>query len=208
MTSKETTSEEKLLKLIRKKNSATAGARLAGQKETGPEDPRRARGKKGPRIDFLSVAPYFLMAAALGLTVYGTAQYLTFNPEQIASSVPLPDETPEEAIEIVPRESAPKQELVSDTSPEGTGTRDIFQAPWEKPAVAAPAGSAAVELAKNLKVVGILLDAEPKAIIEDVAMKQTFFVSPGEHVGGALLEEVKEDRVILIFNEERVELVP
>lgn len=208
MTSKETTSEEKLLKLIRKKNSAAAPARSGGLKEAFPEEAKRAQGKKEPRIDLLSVAPYFLMAAALGLTVYGTVQYLTFNPEQIASSVPLPEEAPEEAPEIVPREPATAQELVSDTSPEGTGTRDIFQAPWEKPAAAAPAGSAAVELAKNLKVVGILLDAEPKAIIEDVAMKQTFFVSPGEHVGGALLEEVKEDRVILIFNEERVELVP
>ncbi len=207
MTSKETTSEEKLLKLIRKKNSAAASARSGGPKEALSEEARRAQGKKGPRIDFLSVAPYFLMTAALGLTVYGTAQYLTFNPEQIASSVSLP-EAPEEAPEIVPQEPAPAQELVSDTYPEGMEARDMFQAPWEKPAAVTPAGNAAVELAKTLKVVGILLDAEPKAIIEDMAMKQTFFVSPGEHVGGALLEEVKEDRVILIFNEERVELVP
>ena len=88
------------------------------------------------------------------------------------------------------------------------GARDIFQAPWEKPAAAAPAGSAAVELAKTLKVVGILLDAEPKAIIEDMVMKQTFFVSPGESIGNAVVSEIRQDKVILIFGQEKVELVP
>lgn len=206
LTSRETTSEEKLLKLIRKKNSAGAGARSGGPKEASSQEARRDLSRPGARLDLLAFAPRVLMAAALGLAVYGVVQYVTFKPAQAVSDV-APPEGPEETLDVLA--PALKERPPSGTYQESMEARDIFQAPWEKPAAgAASAGASALELAKNLKVVGILLDADPKAIIEDTAMKQTFFVSPGERVGGAILEEIREDRVILIFNEERVELVP
>lgn len=210
MTPSETTSEEKLLKLIRKKNSAAAPARLGEHKENIPPDIRRAQGDQEPRSSLLAFAPRVLVAAALGLAVYGVVQYVTLKPQQAVPDVSLggdSEDSEEETLDFVPKEMLKDRPF--DAYRESMEARDIFQAPWEKPvAGGAPAGNPALELSKNLKVVGILLDAEPKAIIEDMAMKQTFFVSPGERVGGALLEEVREDRVILIFNEERVELVP
>jgi hypothetical protein len=210
LTPQETTSEEKLLKLIRKKNNAAAGARSGEHNGDPPVDARRAQGDSEPRNGLLAFAPRVLMAAALGLAVYGAAQYVTFNPQQAVPDVSFgedSEDSEEEAPDFAPLEITEGQTF--DAYRESMEARDIFQAPWEKPAAGgAPAGNPALELAKNLRVVGILLDADPKAIIEDMAMKQTFFVSPGDRVGGALLEEIREDRVILIFNEERVELVP
>jgi hypothetical protein len=87
--------------------------------------------------------------------------------------------------------------------------RDVFEAPWEKPALDSQApADPALGLSKRLKVVGILLDEDPKAIIEDLETKQTFFLSPKERMGDIVVDEILEDKVIVIFNEEKVELMP
>ena len=53
-----------------------------------------------------------------------------------------------------------------------------------------------------------MLDQDPKAILEDIKSQQTFFVSEGEEVMGATLKQIQEDKLIFIYNGQRVELVP
>ena len=63
-----------------------------------------------------------------------------------------------------------------------------------------------MDLSKTLRLVGIVLDAQPKAIIERIAQKETVFLSKGETVEGAVLEDILEDKVILSYQDEKVEL--
>ena len=52
------------------------------------------------------------------------------------------------------------------------------------------------ELTRNLKLVGIILDNTPEAIIEDTEGKQTFFLKKGESFKGAMIEEIQEKKVM------------
>lgn len=210
------TSEEKLLRLIRKKDKSSETSSLSfqeGQTTVSPDPPEEAQ-KSGKPMDVLALSIRVLAVTACIILIFLLNKYAllrTKPPEGQAVSPPMyADEnislsTKEEeglpvgAIEVRPFD-------VYKPAMEG---RDIFQAPWEKPAqeVSAPNASAA-ELAKQLKLVGILLDKDPKAIVEDQGTKQTFFVSPGEQIGNAVVGEIRPDKVILIFGQEKVELVP
>ena len=87
--------------------------------------------------------------------------------------------------------------------------RDIFLLPWETPLdTNVSKATSANELSKQLRVVGIVLDDNPKAIIEDQATKQTLFISKGEKINDAVLEEVKEGQVIFNYNGEKIILTP
>jgi len=61
-------------------------------------------------------------------------------------------------------------------------------------------------LQKRIKLIGILLDGDSKAIVEDVQEKQVHFLSMGESVGTVLLEDIRRDKVIFVYNNERVEM--
>ena len=83
--------------------------------------------------------------------------------------------------------------------------RDIFQAPWENPQEkgAAPQQD---DLQKKLKLVGIVLDEAPQAVVEDQETHETYFLFVGDEIGQARVEEIQEEKVILLLNEEKVEL--
>ena len=55
---------------------------------------------------------------------------------------------------------------------------------------------------------GIILDSDPKVIIEDIKSKESFIISKGEEIGGAILSEVYEDKAIFLSGNETVELAP
>ena len=59
---------------------------------------------------------------------------------------------------------------------------------------------------KDLKLVGILLDGEPKAVIEDLKKNETLFLSPGQSLGNAVLQEIQEGKVVFVYQGQRVEL--
>ena len=85
--------------------------------------------------------------------------------------------------------------------------RDIFQAPWDKPKEdAAQEASSSTDLSKQLKLIGVLLDKDSRAIIENVQTKETVFLSVGQDIEGATLEEIKEGKAIFRINDQRVEL--
>lgn len=210
------TSEEKLLRLIRKKDKSSEAPPLALPEDhpaVSPDLPDEAQGPE-KQMDVLALSIRVLAVTACVILVLVLNKYalLRAKPpaaletsfqtqitEDISSLSGKGEESPVPAIETRSFESY-KQTMAG---------RDVFQAPWEKPVQSAPAsGASAAELSKQLKLVGILMDKDPKAIVEDLGTQQTFFVSPGERIGNAIVEEIREDKVILIFGQEKVELVP
>jgi len=65
-----------------------------------------------------------------------------------------------------------------------------------------------LDFEKNFRLVGILLDGDPRAIVEDLKNKQTLFLSEGQEVGDAVLESIEKGKVIFISGEKVIELVP
>ncbi len=204
------TSEEKLLRLIRKKDNSS-GARPLADRGAVPDDPLETSPTSKKQMDLLAVSTRLLAVTAFMILVFVGNKY-------VRRESPV---APEEPFSIQVVEDVPvsgKQEAASipsvDVRPfesykQAMAERDVFQAPWEKPAeVASVPGVSASELTKQLKLVGILLDKDPKAIVEDLGTQQTFFVSPGERIGNAVVAEIRPDKVILTFGQEKVELVP
>ena len=210
------TSEEKLLRLIRKKDKSSEALSLALPEDHPAVSPGLPGEAQGPekQMDVLALSIRVLAVTACVILLFVLNKYALLRTKppaalepsfqaQITEDISSPsgkgEESPVRAIETRSFESYQQ-------TMEG---RDVFQAPWEKPVQAAPApGASAVELSKQLKLVGILMDKDPKAIVEDLGAQQTFFVSPGERIGNAIVEEIREDKVILIFGQEKVELVP
>ncbi len=63
------------------------------------------------------------------------------------------------------------------------------------------------EIAKDLSLVGISWDKEPIAMIEDRAAKKTYFLKKGDSINKFKLDDILIDRVILILEGERIELM-
>ena len=61
-------------------------------------------------------------------------------------------------------------------------------------------------LRTQLRLVGILIDENPQAMIEDSGSNQTHIVGVKQNVAGAILTEIHENRVVLEYNGERIEL--
>ena len=75
-----------------------------------------------------------------------------------------------------------------------------------KPEVPVANAPNAMDLIKNLTLVGIVLDQNPTVIIEDQQSKETLFLHVGDKVNEAVIEEVQKSKVILNFHGQRVEL--
>ena len=63
-----------------------------------------------------------------------------------------------------------------------------------------------MDLIKNLTLVGILLDQNSTAIIEDQQSKETLFLQVGSQVNEAVVEQIQKSKVIFNFHGQRVEL--
>jgi len=63
-------------------------------------------------------------------------------------------------------------------------------------------------LHKRIKLIGILIDSDSKAIVEDLKEKQTHFLSKGESLGSAVLEDILEDKVLFKYANEIIEMAP
>ena len=89
----------------------------------------------------------------------------------------------------------------------GINKRDLFMpadVPPEPENTMLPVAIPALE--KKIKLIGIMVDKDSKAIVEDLQNKQTHFLSRGDSIGTVLLEEIREDKVIFMYNNKRFEL--
>lgn len=208
------TSEEKLLRLIRKKEKSPGAPPLPFQENRttiSPDLPDETQSSGNP-MDALALSIRVLAVMACIILGFVLNKYARMKPlaaqsgsskTQVAEDLPSSPSEKEEELSIASIEVRP-----FDSYKQTMEGRDIFQAPWEKPVEAPVSGISGSELIKQLKLVGILLDKDPKAIVEDLGTQQTFFVSPGERIGNAVVQEIRQDKVILIFGQEKVELVP
>ncbi len=94
------------------------------------------------------------------------------------------------------------------------GERDVFIIPYRKePAKAVPQRKAAVILTEqqadvsHFRLLGIVMDQHPLAIIEDTADKQTSFFSRGDSIGKGTLQDIQENKVVIMIHDSPVELL-
>ena len=72
----------------------------------------------------------------------------------------------------------------------------------EQPAEA----SSNVDLSSQFLLVGIMLDADPRAVVVDNVSGETHFLSKGDQVNGAELLEINEGEVVFLVNNQKVRL--
>ncbi|MCA9401629.1 MAG: hypothetical protein KC713_08375, partial [Candidatus Omnitrophica bacterium] len=86
---------------------------------------------------------------------------------------------------------------------------EVFIAPWQRESAEEQEQQEAVSpLSVRLKLVGIVMDENPQAIIEDNQAQQTYFVSVGETIAGAVVELITPDKVKLNEGQNILELMP
>ncbi len=93
-------------------------------------------------------------------------------------------------------------------------SRDIFKQPYRgrtRPASGQRAQEGAVissnaPLADKFKLVGIIIDATPQAVIEDIDKKETLFLNVGDVVDGMELVHVEEGKIVVAYNGKKFEM--
>ncbi|MCA9392990.1 MAG: hypothetical protein KC900_02200 [Candidatus Omnitrophica bacterium] len=93
--------------------------------------------------------------------------------------------------------------------------RDLFEAPWEKqsevpeqPPDDFEGAKSVMEFTQSVRLVGIIRDENPKAVVEDLINRETLFVSLGDEIKGAILSDIFEDKVIFRIGDEVIEMYP
>lgn len=90
--------------------------------------------------------------------------------------------------------------------------RDIFSGHFQaaqtaEASAATSSTSATPEFFRNLKLRGIIMAEEPQAIIQDAQDKESFFVGLGDGLKEAVVRDITEEKVILEYRGQRVELI-
>jgi hypothetical protein len=168
---------------------------------------------KNPRdlIAFLSFLTRILVFLSLGIAVFLSIRLFFMQP--------VPKNVMESAAED-PEVSAAKQGFpvaapFSDYE-QVFKSRDLFaieeeqpvQVEMAQPAPIAPPVVVQRDLSQELKLVGILLDDRPQAVLEDLKNQTTIFLHKGESHGDIVLEDVQEGKVTIRYHNELVELTP
>lgn len=199
---KSMTSEEKLLKLIRKKgNNPDAPAELLQGSASTP-----GKKRKKPKRHFLKLINRLLILGIIALIAAVVMKYFVSQQESadlLKEQDVIEKEGGQGLIQI------PKQKPFSYYQSR-IDKRNIFRSPWEKPKAGTSGQQSGPisDLANEFKIVGIVVDDSPNVILEDVKTNETFFVAEGESIKGATIEKIEEDKVIFIYNGETIELAP
>ena len=91
--------------------------------------------------------------------------------------------------------------------------RDFFNSPIEqyqqrsKPSLEDKPQPVDFDLTTQYRLVGIVLDDNPQAIIEDLIRKETLFLSIGDKLGGAVLKEILPGKARFLFQDNLLELI-
>ncbi len=64
------------------------------------------------------------------------------------------------------------------------------------------------EFVQNLRLVGIVLDQTPEAIIEDLQTNETLFLHKGDQIREGVIEEIQESKVVFNYYGQHVEIIP
>lgn len=177
---------------------------------TRDEKGDRRRAKRRKTFVFLRGAPKVLITILIVLSGFILAKifFLKKSHPYFFSVSPGGRESREMALgKIVFPESKDFKEYA-----ETIKQRDIFKviyADSRKPKNIKPPKAEKVlysDFIKDYRLVGIMLDRVPRAIVEDLENSDTLFLSPGDSMGEAVLEEVQEDRAIFRYRNNLIEL--
>ena len=167
--------------------------------------------KKNFAVNLLRKTTRLLVFVALGLLAFIGIRFFSA-PD---ASVPLAE------IKVTPADEE-NFRLASEADPKPFAeyaavfeARDIFESPFEKEAITPVEEPRPVEtvapvkdLTNDFLLVGIVIDDDPRAIIEDIQNQETLFLSVGEHLGEAVIKEIHEGRVVLDYQGNEIELFP
>ena len=201
--------EEKLLKLIRKKQKDSSSVKeTEAVTQKLPSNFNKSEQKEIPKISFFKAANILLLIVMVSLSGYIIVNYFLKGNDYGAIEGINVNKSIEEKKEIVPIPLA--ETKPSSFYEQKIEQKDIFQLPWEQPQVNTDntVTQQDVSLYDQIRLIGILLDKDPKAIIEDLKANQTVFMSKGEKIGEAVLEDIQADKVIFTYKNQRIELVP
>ncbi|MEW5895344.1 MAG: hypothetical protein AB1650_06280 [Candidatus Omnitrophota bacterium] len=148
---------------------------------------------------FTGIAFLFLIAT---LIVGGTPE------KRISSNLPDVTEDSEAADSL----KGVVQETSFDDYADIFNGREIFQSVLKDSSViqTAPVKSADYDngfMAGEYKIVGILINQEPQAVVEKRKDRSSFFLSVGDEVDGAIVEEIHPGRVVFSSRGNRIELI-
>lgn len=205
--------EEKLLRLIRGAPKPATHT-VAGAPSASPSS---AGSFAGGRLAGLWRVPSWWLTAmnlGLGCLLVGEAVVLALtvtSPAPVApGSMPSSDDRPRTRL---PQQDAPLHaQDAADLAPSlaASGSRSLFQSGAGRTVTAqgmAPTSSEAKALASRLSLIGIVPGEAAQAIVEDTQTKKTYFVTVGQHViEGLIVQDIREDRIILNLNGEYIEL--
>lgn len=200
-------SEEKLLKLIRRQD------KIRPKNEPAGMDAQSSSRSASSSLGILGFLNRVFIVAAIAFFSLATYRYLTLVKDSgdIGDISPLSSSDVQMEGNRVSGFFGPEFVLGQNRAWE----RDLFEAPWEKPQLAevVPESGEVVNPAPDLTLVfrlaGIVMDQnESQVIVEDLQQGETIFVSRGQDVLGARLVEIFEDRAVFIYQNERVELTP
>jgi hypothetical protein len=201
--SKTVSPEERLLRLIRGKGkpAAVPEAALGAQPLAGPA--RRAWSRPGRWLGWLNVALITLLALEVAALV---AVWLQPPPVLPVARLDARAADPPDATADVLAAIAETPSLAASAS------RPLFHAETVERTGSAPLVSTgpsedAKTMAARLSLIGIVAGESPQAIIEDSQTQKTYFVAKGDTVIGELIvSEVLQNRVVLEFRGETIEL--
>lgn len=218
--SKSPSPEEKLLRLIRggkppSLSPATAGGGAPSAASSGRAVAPAAkvvRRAGRPRRVSWRLPAWWLTAVNVvlsGVVVVG----LGLIGWLLSRPVPMPA-LPEPRGATTPSEIASgtkAPEMGSPTSVASAVSRPMFVAPYSaaaptQRAAAAPSARAGT-VTQRLSLIGVVSGEPPQAIIEDAETQKTYFVTKGQGlIEGVVVEEIRDNRVVLRLGDERVEL--
>lgn len=140
---------------------------------------------KANRVLFPTVAA--LSVAALCYLCYYPERHLSLAAKAVSISSELPGQ-------VISTEVLPGMPVAQ--------IRSLFEP------VGAAEGIAAIDAVSKFKVVGIILDGNPQAVLQDRQDNRSVFVHQGDHVAGFLVKDIREGKVVLSTQNHEWELMP
>lgn len=210
--------EEKLLKLIRgdKKQKDRPIPEKTGLPQSQGEFPStRIKSNKGePRttqivtderryLKFINSALIIILIATIGFLIFDL-----ISSDLQRTALVSDHESPLKTSEPQSANNEAKIAPFS-TYTETIGKRELFktqQTESRAERVFGGQSESAYDKLKDLSLIGIIAGEKPQAVIEDKKIQKTYFLYEGQMVNQMKVEEILEDRVILNFNGEKLEL--
>ncbi len=202
---KEIPPEENLLKHIRQKDQAAPKETTVDIatnlifKQEGASLPKEG-------TDWLNLLNRILLVVFLSVGIIGAYDLFANNQKR---EMPSEDERPITRLDdILPTKVV--KPLAFDAYASVIKNKDIFHSilqPKKKRVGLNQAAQGPEASFRHLKLVGIVLDKNPEAIIEDEKARQTYFLKEGDIFQDVVIEKIQEGKVLLRTAEGVMELV-